>query len=63
MKNAEQLKALAEEYETPLYVYDLEQLERNCQTMSQLLAHTKGKLLYAMMGNHHSQVLQIIKKC
>ena len=56
------LKTLAEQYGTPLYVYDLDTVRENCTTLLNILQTTKGELLYAMMGNSHSEILQIIKE-
>ena len=53
------LCSLAVEYGTPLYVYDLQKIERNLQLYREAF-RGKAELYYAMKANSHPQILKLV---
>lgn len=59
--NYKTIEKLANEYNTPLYIYDQEQLNANIEKMKAVSSHPNLKINYATKANSNIEILKLIK--
>jgi len=52
---------LAEQFGTPLYVYNTERIKENLSVILKFLSYSKNKVYFAVMCNNQPEILRIIK--
>lgn len=62
MMNDIEMKILSGELQTPVYVYDLEQVKRNFSRVSGMIGYFQNQIYYAVMANNNPRVLETVKQ-
>lgn len=62
--NPQKLIKLAKKFGTPIYVYDLKEIERNLQNFYQVfkMSYSKFQMFYAYKANSHPRICRLMKK-
>lgn len=55
------LMSIAEEFGTPLYLYNLDKIEENLNKLIKSIPYQNKKILFAMKSNFNSEILKLIK--
>jgi diaminopimelate decarboxylase len=59
---AQNLISIAEQFGTPLYIYDAERIKENTAAILSALSYPAKKIYYAVMCNDHPEILKIIRE-
>lgn len=60
--NYKNIKALAGEYQTPLYIYDQNQIIKNISQMKSISSHPNMQINYATKANSNIEILKLVKE-
>ena len=55
-------KRIAEQFGTPLYIYETEKIRENLSAIIKFITYPKNKVYYAAMCNNQPEILKIIKE-
>ncbi|MGD0342223.1 MAG: hypothetical protein ABSA76_11035, partial [Bacteroidales bacterium] len=58
---ARNFTAIAEQFGTPLYIYEAERIKKNLSAILKFITCQKRKVYYAAMCNNQPEILKIIK--
>ncbi|MGA3286201.1 MAG: hypothetical protein ABSD46_02110 [Bacteroidota bacterium] len=61
MMTPQNIKNIADQFETPLYIYDADNIKENLSAILKYLYYKKSRVYFAVMCNNQLEILKIIK--